>query len=440
MAFLSNSPDDFGITSDEDDTETDPSFEPTPAKKAKNDIQVLGKDDIDRLVAETSLGQLAAERLVRALKNRGFTTSDVKSTSQRVRAAKFRDELKMVGKDTAVLNDIDGYLRRHNRVTDHSKYNLFLDGATSGNAGKHLIACLLPIRSSADEPKKSVVPLLYSTSMGETYEDVKTVLNLINYSKFKWKVICDFKLVQIMAGLKSGFCSFPCLYCLWNSRLCVINDAIQIDWLSRSNFAVNPALSQIRQPLIPIDRFVMPSLHIKLGIFQQFVKSLSDRINPENKSEILKGNPKAIQFLSGMFKSKTLTKVKSGAFTGPEIDKVIRRRADFSQTLSRQENACFTAIINLVNQFFSNHKSPHFKNLVNNLKVAFSNSKIRMSTKVHYLLAHLDKFPENLGFCSEQSGERFHKEIKAFKVRYKGNPIGMLADFLWTRSIKDQLS
>lgn len=61
-----------------------------------------------------------------------------------------------------------------------------------------------------------------------------------------------------------------------------------------------------------------------------------------------------------------------------------------------------------------------------------------MSTKLHYLLGHLDKFPTSLGLSSEQSGERFHEEVKTFKPRYGDNLIGLVADYLWANSIKDQ--
>jgi hypothetical protein len=38
-----------------------------------------------------------------------------------------------------------------------------------------------------------------------------------------------------------------------------------------------------------------------------------------------------------------------------------------------------------------------------------------MSLKVHFLNAHLDYFPENLGAVSEEQGERFHQDIKEIK-------------------------
>ena len=41
----------------------------------------------------------------------------------------------------------------------------------------------------------------------------------------------------------------------------------------------------------------------------------------------------------------------------------------------------------------------------------------RMSLKVHFLHAHLDYFPQNLGDMSEEHGERFHQDIKSMKTQ-----------------------
>jgi hypothetical protein len=40
-----------------------------------------------------------------------------------------------------------------------------------------------------------------------------------------------------------------------------------------------------------------------------------------------------------------------------------------------------------------------------------------LSLKVHFLHAHLDFFPQNLGAVSDEQGERFHQNISAKKKR-----------------------
>jgi len=59
-----------------------------------------------------------------------------------------------------------------------------------------------------------------------------------------------------------------------------------------------------------------------------------------------------------------------------------------------------------------------------------------MSLKVHFLHAHLDFFPSNLGDVSDEHGERFHQEIAEMEKRYqrKWNP-SMMADYCWTLNV-----
>ena len=57
-----------------------------------------------------------------------------------------------------------------------------------------------------------------------------------------------------------------------------------------------------------------------------------------------------------------------------------------------------------------------------------------MSLKVHFLQAHLDYFPQNLGNMIEEHGERFHQDIKSMETRYQGRwdvSVSMMADYCW---------
>ena len=63
----------------------------------------------------------------------------------------------------------------------------------------------------------------------------------------------------------------------------------------------------------------------------------------------------------------------------------------------------------------------------------FHNLGCRMSVKLHFLHAHLDYFPENLGDLSEEHGERFHQDIKEFEKRYSGKwSANFLGDYCWS--------
>ena len=55
-----------------------------------------------------------------------------------------------------------------------------------------------------------------------------------------------------------------------------------------------------------------------------------------------------------------------------------------------------------------------------------------ISLKVHFLRAHLDRFPQNLGDVSEEHGERFHQDIKCMETRYQDRwDVSMMADYCW---------
>ena len=63
-----------------------------------------------------------------------------------------------------------------------------------------------------------------------------------------------------------------------------------------------------------------------------------------------------------------------------------------------------------------------------------------MSTKIHYLDAHVDKFNKNGGGFGEQQGENFNQEMKVFEFRFKNNDLKeMIADFSWTRYLEIDL-
>ena len=50
----------------------------------------------------------------------------------------------------------------------------------------------------------------------------------------------------------------------------------------------------------------------------------------------------------------------------------------------------------------------------------------------HELFNHVERFPGNLGYVSDEQGERFHQDIKIMEERYQGRwDKTMMADFCW---------
>lgn len=64
-----------------------------------------------------------------------------------------------------------------------------------------------------------------------------------------------------------------------------------------------------------------------------------------------------------------------------------------------------------------------------------------MNVKMHLMHSHVNYFPENLGHCNEEHGERFNQDIKDVKNRYQIRcNVNMMADYYWVlkRAINDE--
>ena len=62
------------------------------------------------------------------------------------------------------------------------------------------------------------IPIAYSVTMKESYENLKTILTSILYNVHKWHVCADFKVIAMLTGLQPGYTKFCCFLCLWDSR------------------------------------------------------------------------------------------------------------------------------------------------------------------------------------------------------------------------------
>lgn len=87
----------------------------------------------------------------------------------------------------------------------------------------------------------------------------------------------------------------------------------------------------------------------------------------------------------------------------------------------------------VIEKFLGNTKSPDYKEIVRELLINFKEISVNMSLKIHFLDAHIDFFPENLGSVSDEHGERFHRDVSLMETRYSGkNACHMLATYCWS--------
>ncbi|XP_076030793.1 uncharacterized protein LOC143018986 isoform X1 [Oratosquilla oratoria] len=162
---------------------------------------------------------------------------------------------------------------------------------------------------------------------------------------------------------------------------------------------------------------LMPPLHIKLGLMNQFMKAF---------------NQQSATFKYLLFFPKfSEAKIKGGIFVGPQIKKVLES-TEFSNKINRIERTAWNYFIAVVKGFLGNYIAENYQQLVQDLVKAFGAMGCKMSLKVHMLDAHQDKFKDNFGAYSEVQGERFLQDMKEIEWRYQGHHNKkMMGDYIW---------
>ena len=91
------------------------------------------------------------------------------------------------------------------------------------------------------------------------------------------------------------------------------------------------------------------------------------------------------------------------------------------------EKLAWLSFKSIVENFLRDHKSHNYEELVNSC----SSVGCLMSVKLHFLHSHLEYFPDNLGYYSEEQDERFHQDLNVMEIlsrvgcKYNG---GLLLD------------
>ena len=108
--------------------------------------------------------------------------------------------------------------------------------------------------------------------------------------------------------MQKGYTKFCCFLCLWDSRARAEHYSRQ-DWLARHDWT--PGCHNVAcTPLVPPQLIILPPLHVKLGIFKNFVKSLD-----------FEGQP--LKLLKDIFPRLSDAKIKEGVFVGPDTRKLM---------------------------------------------------------------------------------------------------------------------
>lgn len=388
-------------TSGSEPDEADEIYQPEEDKSPK----LFTQGELNDLVRDLNLTKDAAEVLGSRLKSKNLLAPGVAFSWYRHREQEIVSFFKE--KDSMVFcHDINSLMGFYGIEHSPTEWRLFIDASKASLKGVLL----------HNGNKYSSIPIVHSVHLKETYQNLKIVLENIEYHTHKWMVCGDFKVIGLLLGLQAGFTKMPCFLCEWDSRARAKHWIIK-DWPPRTELKPG-SKNVINPPMLDPKSVLLPPLHIKLGLMKQFIKALNHK------------DP-CFQYLEKKFPKVTSEKKKAGIFVGPQIRQLFKDR-EFENTMNSLEKEAWLSFKAVVEGFLGNKKDPNYRNLVERLLKAFQNLGCLMSVKVHFLHSHIDYFPQNLGDYSEEQGERFHQDIKVMEQRYQGKwNATMMADYCW---------
>ena len=132
------------------------------------------------------------------------------------------------------------------------------------------------------------------------------------------------QVIAMLTGLQPGYTKYCCFLCLWDSRARA-EHCVRKHWPTRDE--IEQGKHNIKhKPLLQSDRVQLPPLHIKHGLFKQFVKALDKDFF-------------AFAYLAAKFPSLSQAKIKEGIFIGPQIRKIVLDET-FDTYLTRKQKMC----------------------------------------------------------------------------------------------------
>ena len=229
-------------------------------------------------------------------------------------------------------HDVRGLFQATGIPCNANDWHLFIDSSS-----RSLKAVLLHNTNHCPS-----IPLAHSVVIKEIYQNVKALLDALNYAQYEWDVIGDFKMVAFLIGLQGDFTKFPCFLCRWDSQNTSLHYKVK-NCLLRSSYDVGIHNVKLA-PLVDAKKVLFPPLHIKLGLIKQFVK----KMNPEGE---------AFKHIQELFPKLSKAKVKGGIFVGPQVKRLMQSES-FLEKLSVVERRAWESFVSVVKGFLRNHKVP----------------------------------------------------------------------------------
>ena len=264
-------------TTDEDDITIDDYVLNSNLEEKKS--YYPNQKDLNDLIRDLGLTKSNAELLTSRVKQWTLCDDSVQITKRRKRHQSFSSFFTMQNA-SCFCNKINGLFYSIGIPCIPSKWRRFIDSLSTS-----LKAVLL--HNGNQYPP---LPLVHSIHLKETYENVKTVLNVLKYEQYNWEVIGDFKIIPFRWECRVGSRNIPATFVF--------------------GIAEKPN----------------PTIKSKYG--QNVRNLLLERKMSKDGA--------ASKYLLNLFPKLSEAKVKDGIFIGPQV-KLILKSDEFLETLSAVE-------------------------------------------------------------------------------------------------------
>ncbi|GFX32431.1 uncharacterized protein TNCV_2173511 [Trichonephila clavipes] len=118
-----------------------------------------------------------------------------------------------------------------------------------------------------------LIPIGHSIHMKETYANVKLLLELLKYEDRKWQICGDFKVIALLIGIQLWYTKQILLFSVFVGQIDRESHYIQDKWPSRN--LKSGERNVPNDPLVNPNDILFPSLHIKLELMKNFLKSIN---------------------------------------------------------------------------------------------------------------------------------------------------------------------
>lgn len=224
-------------------------------------MKLISQARLNNICRKLRLSQIQSRELTKMLREDNLLASDVTLRAQKNRQAAFRPYF-TTDNNLTYCNNIAGLMRELKIEYDKEDWRLFIDGSKSA------LKAVLLHNDGAYMP----VPIAYSRKLKESHASMKLIIDKIKYNEHKWEVSGDFKVIALILGLQLGRTRNACFICTWISTAKI--NHYHATWEERGEYKIG-VMNIVQNALVPREKILLPTLHIKLGLISSFIKKLN---------------------------------------------------------------------------------------------------------------------------------------------------------------------